>query len=89
MGEAGDSSRQFREAANQVVDYVEDYRGDVDQRLAKSAIVMRRLPTVVAKRGGVAGPSDLIGLSATDLLQESASLREWLRRLDVSRVQKP
>ena len=88
VGEAGNSSRQFREAANQVVDYVEDYQGDVDQRLAKSAIVMRRLPTVVAKRGGVAGPSDLIALSATDLLQESASLREWLRRLDVSRVQK-
>lgn len=85
-GETRDSSRQFREAANQVVDYVEDYQGDVDQRLAKSAIVMRRLPTVVATRGGVAGPSDLIALSATDLLRESASLREWLRRLDVSRV---
>ena len=80
-GEIGDSSRQFREAANQVVDYVEDYEGDVSRRLAKSAIVMRRLPTEVSERGGVAGPDDLIALSAADLTQGSASLSEWLRRL--------
>ena len=80
-GESGESSRQFREAANQVVDYVEDYEGDVNVRLAKSAIVMRRLPTEVAERGGVAGPDDLIALSAGDLMQDSASLSEWLRRL--------
>ena len=80
-GEAGDSTKQFREAANQVVDYVEDYEGDVGQRLAKSAIAMRRLPTEVSERGGVAGPDDLIALSAADLIQGSASLSEWLRRL--------
>ena len=85
--EAGESNRQFREAANQVVDYVEDYEGDADQRLAKSAIVMRRLPASVAARGGIAGPSDLIALSARDLLQDSDSLREWLGRLSVSKVQ--
>ena len=85
-GESGESSRQFREAASQVVDYVEDYEGDVNERLAKSAIVMRRLPTEVEERGGIAGPDDLIALSAEDLLQESRSLQEWLRRLSVPYV---
>ena len=80
--ETGDSTRQFREAAGQVVDYVEDYEGDTDQRLAKSAIVMRRLPNEVSDRHGVAGPQDLVALSAHDLLGESSSLREWLRRLN-------
>ena len=86
-GESSESSRQFREAASQVVDYVEDYEGDVNERLAKSAIVMRRLPTVVAERSGVAGPGDLIALSAGDLLRESGALHEWLRRLSVPHIQ--
>ena len=81
-GVSGESSRQFREAANQVADYAEHYEGDADRRFAKSAIVMSRLPTAVALRGGVAGPGDLIALSARDLLQGSRSLREWLRRLN-------
>ena len=85
-GGADESSRQFREAANQVVDYVEDYEGDANKRLTKSAIAMRRLPTAVAARGGIAGPSDLIALSARDLLQGSESLREWLRRLNTPSV---
>lgn len=85
--EAGDSTRQFREGASQVLDYVEDYEGNADQRLSRSAIVMRRLPTEVSNRGGVAGKNDLIALSAEDLLQESESLREWLQRLNASKVQ--
>lgn len=80
------SAQQFREAANQVLDYVEDYEGNANQRLSKSAIVMRRLPSEVSRRGGVAGTSDLIAMSATDLLHGSESLREWLNRLSVSEV---
>ena len=79
--ETDDSTRQFREAASQIADYVEDYGGDTHQRLATSAIVMRRLPREVSERDGIAGPGDLVALSAGDLLQESESLREWLRRL--------
>ena len=54
---------------------MEDYKGDLDQRLAKSAIVVSRLPSVIAEPSGVAGPSDLIALSAPDLMEDSASLQ--------------
>lgn len=87
VGESGQTTRQFREALNQVMDYVEDYHGDSAQRLTKSAIVMPRLPNEVVERGGVAGPDDLIALSAGDLLGGSDSLQEWLRRVSVARVQ--
>ena len=83
----GDSAQQFREAANQLLDYVEDYEGDSDQRLTKSAIVMRWLPSEVSSRGGVVGPSDPIALSANDLLFGSMSLQKWLQRLEGSNAQ--
>ena len=56
-------TKQFREAANQILDYVEDYDGNADQRLSKSAIVMRRLPSEVSRREGVAGTEDMLALS--------------------------
>ena len=40
-----------------------------------------QLPTGVSERDGVAGPDDLIAVSAGDLLQEPASLRVWIRPL--------
>lgn len=79
--EAGDPGRQFREAVHQVVQYVQDYGGDVAERLTRSAIVMRRLPAEVSEHGGIAGPGDPIAMSASDLLHGSPSLREWVLRL--------
>ena len=75
------STRQFRDAAIQVLDYVEDYEGNPIHRLSRSAIVMRRLPTEVSERGGVAGDEDPVALSAVDLLKGSSSLDVWLKRL--------
>ena len=79
----GSTSGQFRDALNQLLDYAEEYEGDAKERLMKSAIVMRTLPTRVASRGGMAGKGDPIALSADDLLRvsEPGSLVEWLERL--------